>query len=145
MILLVVGLVDPKLIQVHKRTRSFEPADFDLLTSILAGYDEIIVTPNVLTETSNLLAQVQEPARTRVMRQLAVIVPTQREEYVASAEITRRTDFVRLGLTDCGLLDVIGDELVLLTTDHELYIAASRKNALAVNFNHLRQSRLLGL
>ena len=144
LILLVVGLVDRDLIQTHKRTKSFEPADFDLLTSILAGYDEIVVTPNVLTETSNLLAQVREPARTRLMRQLALIVPTQREEYVASAEVTRHPDFVRLGLTDCGLLDVVGDELVMLTTDHDLYMAASRQNAKTINFNHLRQRRLLG-
>ena len=57
LLLLVVGLTDPALIGKHKRTRSFEVTDYDLLVNVLSGYNEIVVTPHILTETSNLLSQ----------------------------------------------------------------------------------------
>ena len=40
LVLLVVGLTDRALIAKHKRTKTFEPEDFDLLTRLLAGYDQ---------------------------------------------------------------------------------------------------------
>ena len=145
LVLLIVGLVDRQLIQKHKRTRSFEPADFDLLTQILRGYEDVVVTPNVMTEASNLAAQVAEPSLTAVRQRLAAITSLQREEYRPSIDVVQHKDFLRLGLTDCGLLDVIGIDIPLLTADHDLYVAAARKNHQATNFNHLRQARLLGV
>jgi hypothetical protein len=143
LILLIVGLVDRALIAAHKRTRNFEAADFDLLLEVLGKYDQIVVTPNVLTEASNLVGQVAEPRKTAVMVQLATLVGTQREEYRASAEVVAHPDFVRLGLSDCALLKVTDEGMPLLTADLDLYLAALRTSDVAVNFNHLRQERLL--
>ena len=54
LLLLVIGITDRSLIAKHKRTRSFEAEDFDLLVSVLAGYDQVVVTPHIMTEVSNL-------------------------------------------------------------------------------------------
>lgn len=143
LVLLVVGLADRSLIPRHKRTRTFEPADFDLLTKILAGYEQIVVTPNVMTEASNLASQTAEPGLTAVRQRLGALASVQREEYCPSARAVQHTHFLRLGLTDCALLDLIGSETPLLTTDLDLYLAAANANRNATNFNHLRQSRLL--
>jgi hypothetical protein len=143
LVLLVVGLVDRELIKTHKRTRSFAPEDFDLLTETLSKFDEIVVTPNVMTEASNLASQTSEPALTAIREKFASLAKIHKEIYQESSVSVRHSDFVRLGLTDCGLLDLVGKSLPLLTTDLDLYLAASRTNHEATNFNHLRQQRLL--
>lgn len=144
LVLLVVGLVDRELIKVHKRTQSFEPEDFDLLTKTLMPFDEIVVTPNVMTEASNLASQVPEPSRTAIRRQLASLAGIYKEHYQASAASVKHQHFIRLGLTDCGLLDLVGTSLPLVTVDLDLYLEAAKSNESATNFNHLRQARLLG-
>lgn len=143
LVLFVVGLVDKQLIGKHKRTRSFEPEDFDLLKQILSEYEEVVVTPNVMTEASNLIAQTAEPALTAVRRQLASLAGVQREVYWHSATAVEHPEFIRLGLTDSGLLGLVGESMPLLTTDLDLYLSAAKKNSRATNFNHLRQARLL--
>lgn len=143
LVLLVVGLVDRQLILKHKRTRSFEPEDFDLLTQILSEYEEIVVTPNVMTEASNLASQVAEPNLSAVRQRIAILAGSLREEYCPSAEATTLAPYLRLGLTDCALLALAGTQAPLLTTDLDLYLEAAKFNRLAKNFNHLREARLL--
>lgn len=143
LILLVVGSTDRSLIGIHKRTRQFQQEDFDLLLSVLATFSEILVTPNVLTETSNLASQIADPQKSAVLGQLASLIQAHREQHVPSAGVTENREFLRLGLTDCALLDLVGSETTLITADLDLYLAASRVNQQAINFTHLQQARLL--
>lgn len=143
LVLLVVGLVSRDLIGVHKRTRSFEPADFDLLLQLLNQYQEVIVTPNVMTEASNLASHSAEPTLSAVRRQLAVLAQAQREEYRPSASVVGNGEFLRLGLTDCSLLDIVADGIPLVTADLDLYLCAVKKNNATINFAHIQQRRLL--
>ena len=144
LVLLVVGLTDRGLILKHKRTRTFEPADYDLLLEILASFDTVVVTPHILAEASNLLAQTGEPALSALRTTFAALVEAQEERYVAARDSVRQPAFLRLGLTDTAILGLAGDDLALLTTDVGLYLEAAKTNSLAENFNHLRQARLLG-
>ena len=144
LVLLVVGLTDRGLILKHKRTRTFEPADYDLLLEILTSFDTVVVTPHVLSEASNLLAQIGEPALSTLRTTFAALVEAQEEIYVAARDSVRQPAFLRLGLTDTAILELGKNELALLTTDVGLYLEAAKTNPLAENFNHLRQARLLG-
>ena len=57
---------------------------------------------------------------------------------MASLDATRSSEFQRLGLTDAAVLETVSDLTPVLTVDHRLYIAASKKNSsAAVNFRHL--------
>ena len=56
LVLLVVGRTRRSLIADHKRLSSFTAEDYDLLLSVI-GSRTIVVTPNTLTEASNLLKQ----------------------------------------------------------------------------------------
>jgi hypothetical protein len=59
LILLIAGLADVERYSNHKNLKNFDlSADFEILPSILNGASEIILTPNTLTETSNLLRQI---------------------------------------------------------------------------------------
>lgn len=147
LVLLVVGLTDRGLILKHKRTRTFEPADYDLLLEMLTGFDTVVVTPHVLAEASNLLAQIGEPALTALRTTFAALVEAQEEVYVVAKTSVRQPTFLRLGLTDTAILELTAGpaegRLALLTTDVGLYLEAAKTNPLAENFNHLRQARLL--
>lgn len=144
LVLLVVGLTDRSLILKHKRTKAFEEADYDLLVGILSGYDTIAFTPHVLAETSNLASQIGEPDSSAIRLTFSNLIQSQEEIYLMSRDSVKHPAFIRLGLTDASILQVIRSDIPLLTTDVGLYLEAAKANPSATNFNHLRQSRLLG-
>lgn len=140
LVLLVVGAHDRSLIARHKRTKEFTAEDYDLLLSCIEDFDRILVTPNVLTEASNLLRQIGEPLCSRLTGDLGLLVPRIDEEYVASEIAAQNDNYVRLGLTDSVLSECARDDLPLLTTDFPLYMAVLQRHPeAATNFNHLRR------
>jgi len=138
LVLLIVGLTDPNLISKHKRTKSYEKEDFDLLAKILSKYDQVVVTPHILTETSNLVSQIGEPTMSLLRKTLLALLEEQKEVFQESIDIGKHTSFIRLGLTDCAILNIIKSELPLITVDLDLYLMAVKENENTVNFNHLR-------
>lgn len=139
LVLLVVGRVGRQLIQKHKRLKEYTGQDFDILLAMLAGVGQIFVTPNTLTETSNLLAQHGEPERSRFFAGLRYLIEHTHEIVVTSREASSNTDFNRLGLTDTVLLKAASSDTPIVTMDGRLYSAAVANNPdSAVNFNHHR-------
>jgi len=118
--------------------KAFAAEDFDLLQRVVANAPRVIVTPNTLTETSNLIAQIEDPARTQIRETFRRVVGATEEEYVPSSDAASTIHFMRLGLTDAGLLKITSGSRSLLTTDLALYLEALRLGGAAVNFNHLR-------
>ena len=104
----------------------------------------MFVTPNTLTEASNLLAQHGEPERSRIFGVLQTLIETTEEKAVESRAATRNSHFKRLGLTDAALLEVVSASNPLVTVDLDLYLAASEKEAgAAYNFTHYRDFQTL--
>ena len=141
LLLLVVGVTGRALIAKHRRTRAFTVEDFDLLVAMIDRARRVFVTPNTLTEASNLLAQHAEPERSRLLSALRNLVEHSPETVIASRDASRHDKFLRLGLTDVVLLKAVAPNTPLVTVDLELYLAAlaGGKEA-AINFNHLRFS-----
>ena len=138
LVLLVVGSVDPGRITSHSRTRTFTPEDYKRLLSITRKLKSVFVMPNTLTEVSNLLKNKKDP---RFLKKLQILIENSKEIVVASEDASRRSEFVRLGLTDSALLEVISAERPLITVDLELYGAAMAKGKeAAINFTHLSAS-----
>ena len=139
-VLLVVGLVGRNLIAQHRRTRTFDVEDFERLTRAIQRVGSVRVTPNTLTEASNLLAQHREPQRSRLLLKLRALIEQSTEIVVASADAARLDVFPRLGLTDAALLEVVSADAPLLTVDLDLYVAAlASGDEAAINFNHWRR------
>jgi hypothetical protein len=139
LVLLVVGSAGRQYIRMHKRLRAYNEEDFDLLLRSISEMSPIIVTPNILTEASNLASQIADPARTHIATTFRAIVGLVDERYVQSSRAVNQTEFPRLWLTDAGILEEIADSHVLLTADLDLYLAALSRGHEAVNFNYLRQ------
>ena len=138
-VLLVVGSVGRDLIEKHRRLRAYSAEDYEILIDLLDRVERVFVTPNTLTETSNLLAQHAEPERSRFFDRLRFIIQESEEIVVASAVASSNSAFNRLGLTDAALLEVVTPETPLVTVDLDLYLAANASGQeVALNFTHLR-------
>ena len=136
LVLFVVGRTSPHLIGKHRRVRAFSADDYELLIRVMGAAKQIVVTPNTLTETSNLLGDIHSTFSV----ELQSIIEQSRELIVASVDASRIPVFHRLGLTDAALWELASAEMPLLTVDLDLFIAASSKNPhAAVNFRHLAE------
>lgn len=138
-VLLVVGSVGRELISKHRRLSAYTAEDYEILIKLLDPVKRVYVTPNTLTETSNLLAQHGEPERSRFFDRLRFIIQKSEEVVVASAAASSNSAFNRLGLTDAALLEAVSPETPLVTVDLDLYLAANASGQeVALNFTHFR-------
>ncbi len=139
LVLLVVGGTGRDMIGKHRRLRRFAPEDYDLLIRFIAQVGRLYVTPNTLTETSNLLAQHADPELSLFFERLRFIIHESEEVVIASELASANSQFTRLGLTDAALLEVATEETPVLTVDLDLYLAAMKKSPYtAVNFTHFQ-------
>lgn len=139
LVLPVAGALDPDIAR-HRRLRTFGPEDFERVQEIVSGFERVLVTPNTLTEASNLLGQHLEPERSRLLATLRILIGQSFEVVVPSAEASAHPSFPRLGLTDAGLLGLVSRDTPLVTVDLDLYLAASAAGASStVNCRHLQE------
>ena len=138
-VLLVAVLTGRAVIAKHRRLEGYKAEDYDLLCRLVGQARQVFVTPNTLTEASNLLAQHGEPERSMLLRTLRSLVEASPETMVASKDAAGHNMFVALGLTDAVLLEAVSSERPLLTVDLDLYLAALKSSGqAAINFNHHR-------
>jgi hypothetical protein len=138
LVLLTVGTASREYVRTHRRLQHFTAADFDLLIDNASRMSDIIVTPNTLTETSNWVKMIGEPARSHIAATFRHLIGAFEERYVASKEAAEDLEFPRLWLTDAGMLRELANGHLLMTSDFRLYEAALRRGFNALNFNHLR-------
>lgn len=140
LVLLVVGLTEPALVGRHKRTRNFAVGDFDLLLDVLKSFSQVLVTPQIVTEASNLISQIEGPIASRLRQTLAKTLNANNERHEDSRSLCTEPEYLRLGITDAAVLRIAKQSIPILTVDLDLYLAAARFSGLAVNFNHIRQT-----
>jgi predicted nucleic acid-binding protein len=141
LVLLVTGYTDKRLIDRHKNLSAYDADGFDLLVETLSDYSLVVLTPNTLTEASNLLRQIGEPDRSRLTLMLGHLIGEHEERYIVSKDAVMEKTFSRLGLTDAALLIVAREYDSLLSADNDLYLAASTEGIEAFNFAHLYDAR----
>ena len=136
--LLIAGRVNRTLIAKHRRLSGYTPEDYDILVNFLSGARRVYVTPNALTEASNLLRQHADPERSQLMAALREVIFRSEEIIVKSADASRNKAFTRLGLADAALLELLATrETTLITVDLDLYLAALDNGSNALNFTYL--------
>jgi hypothetical protein len=138
LLLLVVGTYNPAFISDHKRTDTFTEEDFDLLAIVIDGCD-LIFTPNICTEVSNLLWQTSEPHKTDLRRLFSKMITRSKELYHFSSLIVDAAEFLELGLTDAGVLELPEGSGTILTVDLDLHLAALARGIPTENFNNYRR------
>jgi hypothetical protein len=141
LILFVVGLTDVRMIARHRRLRIYDPIDFAYVSDLVAISDGLASCPNVLTEASNLIGQIAEPDKSRILSRYRALFGEIDEGFVPSSTAAQRPEFERLGLADAVLLFMASEGGALLTDDLPLYLAAANSGVEAINYNHIRRNR----
>jgi predicted nucleic acid-binding protein len=139
LLLYVVGSLSLDHIARHKRTDTFTVEDYSLLHRLLCQFGRVVVTPNILTEVSNLLGYTDKKTKEKLLALLRTLIPTFDEHYVQSHEAASIPEFLRLGLADASILACPPQSLTILTDDLHLYLALQRRRVEVINFNHLRE------
>lgn len=138
LVVLLVGAVDVDQVERFKRTRAYSREDYALLVAFVGRFHRMLATPNVLTETSNLLGQLMEPLRRRALLALGTLTDACAETYVPSKELVLDPYFPVLGLSDTSIIRAVDRDVTVLTDDLQLYVRLSSSGIDAVNFHHLR-------
>ena len=135
--LLVVGSTGKSLISKHDRLSVFDIEDYERLSGLVRRIGHVLVTPNILTEASNLLGQHRDPERSLIFHKLHAFIGETEEVFIDSVAAAGNNKFIRLGLTDAALLEVVSRSNPLITVDLDLYLAAAAIDGhAAFNFFH---------
>ena len=151
LLLLLAGSCDQRSLGRKKFVKDYRADDFRMLCKMLSGFNELLVTPNVVTECSNLLCGRNGHGRNEPeARALAALLESGHlkrieERYVESLIAIRRSEYSFLGVADCALLALVDADQVLVTADGSLACAAQMINPACINFNHARNCSLLDL
>jgi hypothetical protein len=140
LLLFFVGLHDPTRIENFKRTRQFTIEDFELLVAFMGQFKEVVTTPSILTEVSNLLGHVPAKLRYAFFEHFANGLKNLDEHYTPSRELGDEKAFPRFGLTDTAILQAASGKYLVLTDDLRLAQYLEGQNIDVINFNHLRTS-----
>ena len=142
-ILLCVGLSGAGNIKKHKRLASFDSHDFDLLEDLLSTAAGLVFSPYVLSETSNLVRQTGDPLKRELSIILKRLVLGGSEIQMQCVKIVEDSHCLFLGMTDAALLSILDahPNILLLTVDLDLYLAAAARGHDTINFTHVRDQR----
>ena len=137
LLLWFVGEVNPNRIEKFKRTNQFNKQDYNLLVKTLKYFSKNVVTPNILTEVSNLINQLSEPERSQCFDALSQAMNQLNEFYIESKVATQVEKFTKYGLTDCGIISVARDSYLVLTDDFKLAGYLEKIGIDVINFNNI--------
>jgi hypothetical protein len=138
LLLLFVGLHDRTRIEKFKRTAQFTVKDFERLIAFVERFKEVITTPSILTEVSNLLGQLPDKLRYSFYQHFAYGLKNLDEHYTPSQELGDEKGFPKFGLTDMAILRAASGKYLVLTDDFRLTQYLEGQNIDVINFNHLR-------
>ena len=138
LVLLLVGRVNRRRIAEFKRTQDFTIEDFDLLKRLIASFGKLIATPHVLSQVSDL-GKLPGKEGIEIRQKMKALVEEKFEEvYDPSRALVGDPAFEPLGLADAAIATVCSCGILVLTTDFNLHRELERRNADALNFNHVR-------
>ncbi len=135
-LLLLVGLANREAIARHKRLAAYDADSYDMLCKLLASYDEIVVTPGCLAETTNLLDS-DKGSRQRcyqMLKELILSGEELRERHVPADKVVEKRPLMWLGFTDASYVELADQGIPVITADLKLYLQVFEKNEESVNF-----------
>lgn len=136
-LLFLIGSVNDRRIERFGRTQKYDVVAFKLLRKFIAEFENVVTTPHVLTEISNL-ATLKQPELRAFRTQLATVVQRTQEIHEDTATVVADPAFQKFGITDAAIRRVAARPLLVLTDDFLLYHYLSTAGVDAINFNHIR-------
>jgi hypothetical protein len=104
---------------------------------MLKRFAQVITTPNILTEVSNLSQAVADRDKAAYFARFAGMLTLIREDYVPSAAALAGR-WARFGSTDAAIAEIAKKGYLVLTDDLRLAYALQSDGIATLNFNQLR-------
>lgn len=120
LVVLLIGSINPKLIESHKRTSIYSEEDFHELLFAVGNIEKLVVLPNVWTEVDNLLNSFSGHYKYQYVRIIFEIIKVTSEKYLNSILGAESNSFYDLGLTDSLILEYAKSCEFLITSDSRL-------------------------
>ena len=138
LLLYFVGAYDTSQLQNSSRTDVFEPEDFVVLDAFMRQFDQVVTTPHVLAETSNLLGQLRDDVKAACFPLLRQSIPLMREHRTPATTIGADPGFLQFGITDAAIAEASPSAYLVLTDDLPLYAYLGSRGVDVLNFNNIR-------
>lgn len=120
LILYVVGMINVNYINRIKKTSIYSKLDFDLLQAYIGNTSQLLVPPNVWTETDNHLNDIIGNYNYVYYELLKNFILGSTEKYVRTNKLINDSTFSILGITDTVLLRLAKKTGTLITGDSQL-------------------------
>lgn len=138
LILLILGFIDPNLINKHKRTSIYDVEDFYKLLRVIEAIENLVVLPNVWTEVDNLLNSFKGSRKLKYVDVLISTIKATSERYIPSNTLKKESAMFDLGITDSLLLELAGEASLLITSDSRLSDYATSKGILVYDLKKIK-------
>ena len=142
LLVLLLGMIDPNLIDTHSKTSIYEKKDFYDLMSFIGDIKSLVVLPNIFTEVDNLLNKnFKGNQKYLYIKSIIELMLNSKEEYLKSVLIRDKTSFYDLGLTDSLILELAKQNNLLITDDSQLSDYARANSIEVYDMKYLRNQR----
>ena len=139
LLLLTVGYYENSYVSRFKLTSFFSDEDYELLAEFLSKFRNVVLTPHVLAELSNLAFKLPSGRLDGYLDRLRQLLLPLPECYVEKNPVLTHGDFKNLGVADVGLvISCLEGPYLLLTSDRRLSGIARRNGVDALHFDELR-------
>ncbi|MEM6845546.1 MAG: hypothetical protein AAF632_25250 [Bacteroidota bacterium] len=119
--LLIIGLIDSGQITKHRRTSVYTEEDFHKLLRVIQDFNNLLILPNIWTETDNLLNNfLIGNFKWPYIQVLEKLVSKTTEKYLSSETGVNSDYFIDIGLTDSLIIGLREEFELLITADTKL-------------------------
>lgn len=141
-ILFLVGQINENRIKNYTRNSLYTKEDYYFLLNVLADYDRIITSPNILTEVDNILNRIGGEDKYKYLVLAKTMYKQTIEKYIETERITQNWYFDSLGITDSSILMMAKDCELLIYGDSSLCDHAKSLNIKTFDFKEYINSKL---
>lgn len=142
LLVLILGLMNPTLINKHSKTSIYEEEDFHNLVSTIKSIESIVVLPNIWTEVDNLLNKFTGSQKELYVQRIIETIKKTSEKYFESKIVENSHSFYDLGLTDTLILECAKNCEMLITSDSALSDYARAYGINVYDMKELKNIRL---
>lgn len=142
LLVLLLGLINPSLINTHSKTSIYDEEDYHTLVDVIQDINNVIVLPNIWTEVDNLLNKLSGGYKDLYIQKIVQTIKETSEKYIESKVVENNYAFYDLGLTDTLILEYAKDCEMLITSDSQLSDYAKANGVTVFDLKELKNERI---
>lgn len=142
LLVLILGFINPSLINKHSKTSIYDENDFYILLEVIKDVKSLVVLPNIWTEVDNLLNKFNGQYKTQYVQKIIQTIKDTSEKYIESQSVENNYAFYDLGLTDTLILEYAKKCKMLITSDSQLSDYARANGTVVFDLKELKNESI---